>query len=82
MATPKHTQPEPFNFEAALRELEELVERMEQGELSLEESLQHFERGVALTRACQEALKAAEQKVQILLDKNGEPTLDEFERDD
>jgi len=75
-------QQEPFNFESALAELEQLVGRMEKGDLSLEESLQHFERGVALTRACQEALKSAEQKVAILLEKNGESTLDEFERDD
>lgn len=82
VAAPEKPDQEPFNFEAALAELERLVERMEQGELSLEESLQHFERGVALTRACQEALKSAEQKVQILLEKNGEPTVDEFDRND
>lgn len=83
MAARKNSeQQEPFNFESALAELEQLVGRMEKGDLSLEESLQHFERGVALTRACQEALKSAEQKVAILLEKNGESTLDEFERDD
>ncbi len=57
----------PPDFEAALEELETLVEQMEQGEISLEESLQHFERGILLTRTCQEALKAAEQKVAILM---------------
>jgi exodeoxyribonuclease VII small subunit len=66
----------PFNFEAALAELNRLVEKMEQGGSSLEESLQDFERGVALTRQCQQALKTAEQKVQILLEKNGEPLLE------
>jgi len=50
------------DFETAMRELEELVERLEQGDLSLEESLAAFERGVTLTRACQTALKEAEQK--------------------
>ena len=63
-----------FDFEKALGELEGLVEKMEGGELSLEDSLQHFERGIALTRACQKALVEAEQKVQILLqhaDKSG-----------
>jgi exodeoxyribonuclease VII small subunit len=58
-----------FHFEAALKQLEALVERMESGELSLEESLQLFEQGIALTRQCQAALREAEQKVQLLLDK-------------
>lgn len=54
------------DFEAALAELEGLVQRMEGGELSLEDSLQEFERGVQLTRICQDALKAAEQRVRLL----------------
>jgi len=54
------------SFEEALKELESLVEAMEQGELTLEESLKSFERGVELTRTCQQALKSAEQKVEIL----------------
>jgi exodeoxyribonuclease VII small subunit len=58
------------SFEASLKELETLVEKMEQGELSLEESLQHFERGIQLTRSCQQALQDAEQKVEQLLKKN------------
>ena len=61
----------PPDFEQALKELETIVERMEQGDLSLEESLRQFERGIALTRSCQEALKAAEQRVQILTEENG-----------
>ncbi|MDD5035003.1 MAG: exodeoxyribonuclease VII small subunit [Methylococcaceae bacterium] len=65
-------------FEESLAELEQLVERMEQGNLPLEESLKLFERGVQLTRSCQKALKEAEQKVQILLEENGEPTLQPF----
>ena len=64
----KSTKTPPF--EASLRELEALVEKMEQGELSLEESLQHFERGIQLTRSCQQALQDAEQKVELLLKKN------------
>ena len=55
------------DFEKSLTELETIVERMEQGELSLDESLKQFERGVALTRSCQQALQQAEQKVEILL---------------
>lgn len=60
-----------LDFEHALKELEALVTRMEQGDISLEDSLKHFERGIELTRACQNALKEAEQKVQILLEKDG-----------
>lgn len=68
-----------IDFEASLKELEELVEKMEQGEQSLEQSLKDFERGVALTRACQQALREAEQKVQILANKSEEGELDTFE---
>ncbi len=57
-----------LNFESALAELESLVQRMENGDLSLDESLQAFERGINLTRQCQAALKAAELKVQTLTD--------------
>jgi len=61
------------NFETALEELETLVERMEDGESSLEDSLKDFERGIELTRSCQTALAEAEQKVEILLIKDGKP---------
>jgi exodeoxyribonuclease VII small subunit len=73
---------ENFHFETSLEELENLVESLEQGDLSLEESLQHFERGIALTRACQKALGEAEQKVKILLEKNGESSLEELDNED
>jgi exodeoxyribonuclease VII small subunit len=68
----------PPSFEDSLTELEQLVNRLERGELSLEESLQAFERGVNLTRTCQKALQEAEQKVQILIEKNGNQTLEPF----
>ena len=68
MASNKQTG---FNFEEALEELEELVTSMEEGDLSLEDSLKAFEKGIKLTRECQTALKKAEQKVQVLLDENG-----------
>ena len=61
----------PVNLEKALTELEKLVEEMEQGNLSLEESLKRFEKGIALTSDCQEALQKAELKVQELIEKNG-----------
>lgn len=67
------------DFEQALHELEGIVERMEKGDLSLEESLQQFERGVNLSRSCQQSLQAAEQKVQILLQKNASAAPSEFE---
>ncbi len=60
----------PVDFESSLAELELLVERLERGDLALDEALKCFERGVALTRQCQGALKAAQQKVEILLANN------------
>jgi exodeoxyribonuclease VII small subunit len=65
-------------FEESMAELEKLVEEMEQGDISLEESLKAFERGIKLTRTCQRALQEAEQKVQILLEKNGQQTIEPF----
>lgn len=68
-----------FNFEKALEELNSIVTRMEQGGLSLEESLAHFENGIALTRNCQKVLQEAEQKVQILMEKNGDLVLQDYD---
>jgi len=59
------------DFEKSLAELEQIVARMEAGDLSLEQSLHQFERGVALARECQQALQVAEQKVEILLKQSG-----------
>jgi len=70
------------NFEKDLQELEDLVEKMEGGDLSLEDSLVHFERGIALTRACQKALSEAEQKIQILLAEDGSQKLQPFSSDE
>jgi exodeoxyribonuclease VII small subunit len=67
--------------EAAMKELESLVETLEQGDLSLEESLQAFERGVALTRACQQALEEAEQKVRMLSGDQDDAALIPFDAD-
>lgn len=71
-----------INFEKTLAELEQLVEKMEQGDLSLEESLKYFERGIVLTKTCQQALTEAEQKVRILLEKDGKSELEPFNPDD
>ena len=69
------------DFELSLKELESLVERMEQGEQSLEQSLKDFERGIVLTRQCQQALQQAEQRVQQLISQNGQEQLVDFEED-
>jgi exodeoxyribonuclease VII small subunit len=70
-----------INFEKTFSELEELVKKMEGGDLSLEESLKYFERGILLTKNCQEALNKAEQKVKILLEKNNKNNLESFGSD-
>ncbi|MEC7875850.1 MAG: exodeoxyribonuclease VII small subunit [Pseudomonadota bacterium] len=74
---PKKTS--KINFEKTFAELEELLNKMEEGELSLEESLKCFERGMILTKNCQEALSEAEQKVKILLEKNNKNSLEIFD---
>ena len=58
-----------LNFETALDELEGLVAQLEEGDLSLEDSLSAFERGVKLTRRCQSALQAAELRVKVLTEE-------------
>ena len=68
-----------IDFEQSLADLQVLVERLENGELSLEDSLTAFEQGIRLTRDCQGALTQAEQKVQILLERDGELTAEPFD---
>jgi len=68
-----------MDFEKAMEELESLVDKMESGDLSLEDSLKHFEQGVKLTRQCQIALKDAEQKVSILLSEDNKIKLTDFD---
>lgn len=60
-------------FEESLAQLEALVGDMEDGKLSLEDALSAFETGIKLTRQCQQALQAAELKVQILSNPDGDP---------
>lgn len=69
------------DFESALAELEKLVEKMESGDQSLEETLESFQKGIELTRSCQEGLKAAEQKVEQLIKKNGKLVAEPLEPD-
>ena len=70
--------PRQPNFEQTLAELEALVARLESGELPLDQALAAFEQGVKLTRACQAALQAAQQKVQVLTQQGGEARLADF----
>ena len=71
-------KPKLPDFEQALTELEALVAKLEQGDVPLEEALQTFERGVALTRQCQTALRTAQQKVEVLLARNGDESIEPF----
>ena len=64
------TTKKPLNFEKSLQELTTIVEKMESGELELEQSLQAFEQGIKLIRTCQTSLKQAEQRVEILTKDN------------
>lgn len=87
MSAKKIPAAKAFDFETSLAQLEKLVARMESGELGLEESLKAFEEGVKLTRQCQETLNSAQQKVQLLMEKNGqsilkETSFDESDEDD
>ncbi len=66
------------DFEQSLTELEALVTKLEQGDVPLEEALKTFERGVALTRQCQTALRTAQQKVEVLLTRDGEEAIEPF----
>ncbi|MFK8076178.1 MAG: exodeoxyribonuclease VII small subunit [Granulosicoccus sp.] len=73
--------PKSTKFEDALGELESIVTSLESGEQSLEASLEQFERGVSLSRFCQQSLTEAEQKVKILLENSpeGDGNLSDFE---
>ena len=71
---------DPLKFEEALSELEAVIKKMESGELSLDDSLQAFERGVELARQCRKKLEEAERKVEILLrDESGKLTTEPLE---
>ena len=68
-----------IQFEDQLAQLEALVEAMESGDLSLEDSLKSFEQGIKLARECQSALKAAEQKVEMLTRQGDDLVSEPFE---
>ena len=71
-----------INLEKSLADLEALVEELESGDLPLDKAMKKFEEGIKLTRGCQQALREAEQKVEILLKSaGGEESLEEFDAD-
>jgi len=72
-------KPSNMTFEAALDELDTLVNQLESGDLALEDALQKFERGVSLARAGQQKLTQAEQRVEILLQADDESPLTTFD---
>lgn len=82
MATRKSSKSTEPDLEQSIAELESLVQAMESGDLTLEQSLEHFERGVKLTRNCQEALTKAEQKVKILMQDMNNGKLVDFNPDE
>jgi exodeoxyribonuclease VII small subunit len=72
------TEPQAPTFEAALKQLEEIVQRLERGELPLEESLKLYEEGIRLSRLCHAKLEEAEGRIELLMkDARGELVLDE-----
>ena len=70
---------ENLSFEESLTELENIVHNLEQGDLSLEKSMTLFERGLNLSQSSQIKLQDAEQKIKILLEKNGDMQLENFQ---
>ncbi len=68
-----------MSFEESLTELEGIVEKLEKGQLSLDESLMLFEKGIKLVRECNDKLKKAHQRVEQLIDENGELRTEKFE---
>ncbi|HLB56801.1 MAG TPA: exodeoxyribonuclease VII small subunit [Coxiellaceae bacterium] len=80
--TRKTKKTAPADFEKSLTHLNQLIEKMETGQLSLEASLSCFEEGIALIRHCQQTLNTAEQKIQILTEKTGKTSLTDFNHDE
>lgn len=69
------------NLETSLAEITAVIEKMEKGDLALDQSLEHFERGIALIKHCQKILTDAEQKVQLLIQNNQQEALIPFGKD-
>lgn len=69
------------NLETSLAEIAELIEKMEHTELTLDQSLHHFERGITLIKHCQKVLTTAEQKVQLLMQQEGKEQLTDYDEE-
>ena len=73
-------EPQSRTFESSLEALEEIVVKLEHGDLALEESLELFEQGIRLSRECQERLSQAERRIEVLMrDQQGRPVVAAFE---
>ena len=78
----KDIEPQVRSFESSLEALEEIVGKLERGDLALEESLELFEQGIRLSRECQERLSQAERRIEVLMrDQQGRPVVAAFEED-
>lgn len=80
--TPSSKTTNAIDFEKSIDKLTLLVEKLEHGNLPLEQSLKYYEEGIALVRQCQTALNQAEQKIQILTAENNGETLQPYHLDD
>lgn len=78
----KVSTPEPIDFEQSMTELETLVNALESGEMSLDDSLSAFEKGIHLTKTCQQQLDQAKQKVSLLVGEGDELHLEDFDNND
>lgn len=74
----KKNEPGEMSFESSLEELESLVEKLEKGQLTLDESLGIFERGMKLARVCNQKLSKAERKIEVLIEENGKLKTESF----
>lgn len=78
----KENEPQGKSFESSLEALEEIVGKLERGDLPLEESLEFFEQGIRLSRECQERLSQAERRIEVLMrDQQGRPVVAAFEHE-
>ncbi len=83
MITEKETKPNERSFEEAIARLDEIVQRLEAGNIALDESLNLFEEGIGLAKYCSERLDAAEGRLQVLMGfENGQPKLADFKQDE
>ena len=75
------TEKEP-TFEASLEELENLVDQLERGQLTLDESIETFEKGMTLALLCNQKIEASEKKVEVLMEKSGKLVTGPFNESD